>query len=1031
MPSLTLKPSHPAVAAYYESLAAFRTLGTEHELAVKSAFATLLEVAAKKPFGWVLVPELNMKTKDGKRIRPDGTLMDVFGQHHGYWEAKDSGDDLTKEIRKKIELGYPTENLLFWAPGRAVLYQHGSKVADEKLNEPTALLSILGQFLEFAAEVNAEWESAVEEFKDKVPQLGNALAAILKKARKENPKYAAAFANFVIVCRGSLNPNLSESAVEEMLVQHLLTERILRKIFDIEDFRQRNVIAADIEKVIATLTAKHFSRDDFLKALDPFYKAIEAAAERFTDFTAKQMFLNLVYERFFQGFAVKQADVLGVVYTPQSIVQFMIASVEHVLREHFDTTLGAKGVHIFDPFTGTGNFIVNIMQPEHMPGSALKHKYLHELHCNEVSLLPYYVASMNIEHAYFERMKSYEPFEGICLVDTFETVEKEQGEFEIFNEANSERVKKQRAEKDIRVIIANPPYNAGQIDENDNNKNRKYPEVDGQLRRTYVADSTATLKRKVFDPYVKAIRFATDRIGIEGVVCYVTNNSFVRDMSFDGLRKHLARDFDQIWIIDLGGDMRDTDSGSNNVFGITLGVSVGVFVKLRRTDNSRRQATIRYFAVPEEWSGGAKLQFLVTNRSIKDIKWKTLRPDKEGDWFPSKTQTEFRQHLAIGSKAARAHRGASIPVVFRTYSPGINTARDKTAYDFSPNGLASKVELFCEAFNSEVARWVRKNCPAGIDGFVDYGKVKWSETLKKMLKQQVELRFDPTLIRTTLYRPFTKRCLYLGKGVVDRMGGAQEYFPTKKTETENRVIAICDIGHRAAYTALVSSCPVDLHVGATTDLFQVFPLYTYSEDGKERLDNIERSTLDRFITHYDDDKITREQIFHYVYAVLHHPDYRGRYAENLKRELPRIPLTGTAEDFHAFATAGRKLADLHVGYESVKPFKLKRLENSEVPPNWRVEAMKLSKEGDAVIYNEWLTLHGVPPEAHEYRLGNRSALAWVIDQYRVDRDADGEILSDPNPPDDEEAIVRLVGQVITVSVETMKLIHSLPELKLP
>ena len=331
MPTLTLRPSHKAVAAYYESLAAFKQLGTEHELAVKTAFATLLETAAK-PFGWKLVPEHSMKGKGGKRIQPDGTLMDLFRLHHGHWEAKDSKDDLDKEIRAKLDRGYPTENLLFWEPRRAVLYQHGQRIADVPLDQPEALLAILKQFLEFAPEAIAEWESAVEEFKNKVPELGKALAGILKKARKENPKYEAAFKGFVTTCRGSLNPNLAEAAVEEMLVQHLLTERILRKIFDIENFRERNVIAADIEKVIATLSARHFRRDDFLTALDPFYLAVEKAAETFTDFTEKQKFLNIVYERFFQGFAVKQADVLGVVYTPQPLVQFMIASVEHVLR---------------------------------------------------------------------------------------------------------------------------------------------------------------------------------------------------------------------------------------------------------------------------------------------------------------------------------------------------------------------------------------------------------------------------------------------------------------------------------------------------------------------------------------------------------------------------------------------------------------------------------------------------------------------------------------------------------------------------
>ena len=319
MPSLTLRPSHKAVLAYYESLAALRALGATHELAVKTAFATLLETAAK-PFGWKLVPEHSMRGKGGRRIQPDGTLMDVWTIHHGHWEAKDSKDDLEKEIRAKLDKGYPTKNLLFWEPRRAVLYQHGQRVADAPLQEPTALLAVLRQFLEFAAEVHKEWEGAVADFKTKVPELGAALAGILKKERKENPGFTAAFAAFVATCRTSLNPTLSEAAVEEMLIQHLLTERILRKTFDIENFRERNVIAADIEKVIGTISDKYFRRDDFLKALDHFYVAIEHAAEEFKDFTEKQKFLNIVYERFFQGFAVKQADVLGVVYTPQPLV---------------------------------------------------------------------------------------------------------------------------------------------------------------------------------------------------------------------------------------------------------------------------------------------------------------------------------------------------------------------------------------------------------------------------------------------------------------------------------------------------------------------------------------------------------------------------------------------------------------------------------------------------------------------------------------------------------------------------------------
>ena len=803
MPTMTLRPSHKVVQDYYESLAAFKTLGVEHEEAVRSAFASLLEAAAK-PFGWKLVPEHSWRVK-GRRIKPDGTIMDLYQIHHGHWEAKDTKDDLEKEIRGKIALSYPTANILFWEPRRAVLYQHDRRVADTPLDEPAALLAILGRFLEFAPEAIAEWESAVVEFKDKVPELGKALAVRLKKARKENPAYATAFADFITTCRTSLNPNLSEAAVEEMLTQHLLTERILRKIFDIENFRERNVIAADIEKVIATLDARHFNRGDFLRALDPFYLAIEKAAGTFQDFTEKQKFLNIVYERFFQGFAVKQADVLGVVYTPQPLVQFMIASVEHVLAEHFDTSLDAKGVHIFDPFTGTGNFIVNLMQ--HISGAALKQKYAEELHCNEVSLLPYYVASMNIEHSYYERTKQYEPFEGICLVDTFETMEKEQPDFEIFNEANSERVKRQRAVKDIRVVIANPPYNAGQIDENDNNKNRKYPEMDARVKRTYAADGTATLQRKLWDPYVKAIRYASERIGDKGVVCYVNNNSFLTENTFDGMRKHLARDFDLIYVLDLGGNVRKhpTLSGTtHNVFGIQVGVSINVFIRLPGKAGQRRDATIYHHAVPVPWRREEKYAFVDEAKSIAGVKWIKLKPNARHDWLTNDNDAEFRKFVPIGSKEAKVGRHAAGETIFRTYSLGVSTNRDSVVYDFDATRLAERCEQFAEDYNAELERWKRKAKPPKdhkllityIDNFVSYDKIKWSRNLKRWFRQGEEMVFDAKAIRDTAYRPFTRKKLDFAKMFVDEVGSTADFFPTTAQEKINRIILVPSVPSR-------------------------------------------------------------------------------------------------------------------------------------------------------------------------------------------------------------------------------------------
>jgi predicted helicase len=1093
MPSLTLKPTHKAIVVYYDNLAKFAKLGIKYESAVRTAFHELLEHCARQ-FDWKLVPEYALKRKGHADAKADGALLDNSGLRRGLWEAKDSNDDLEKEIKNKFSIGYPKENILFWQPDKAVLFQNSERFYEADLTKPDDLVKILSLFLEFAPPAIAEWEKAVDEFKNRIPELGAQLGKLIETERQTNQKFIAAFEDFCSLCRGSLNPSISVAAVEEMIIQHILTERIFRKVFAIADFISRNVIAQEIEKVITALNSRAFSRDDFSKNLEYFYQAIEHAAATITDFHEKQNFLNTVYERFFQGFCVKVADTHGIVYTPQPLVNFMVASVEHVLQAEFNKTLADKDVHILDPFTGTGNFIVNVMRHiAEKQKSALPHKYAHELHCNEIMLLPYYVASMNIEHAYYEATGKYESFEGICLVDTFQTYEGAQAELALLSEKNSQRVERQK-KAPIRVIIANPPYNAGQTDENDNNKNRKYKKLDDRVSNTYASDSQATLLRKLSDPYVKAIRQATDRIGDAGIVCFVNNNSFVADYSFDGMRKHLARDFDLIYVLDLGGNVRKGQTGNGNVFGIMVGVSINLFIKLPKNKvTAKRAGVIKYFEVADEMSRKEKFELLNTKKDVSGIKWKTLKPDDRHDWFPNPTDEEFEGFLPIGSKDAKA--GVSVPTIFRTYSPGVNTARDKVVYDFSAKQLAQRIELFCEDFNGEIVRWAKKGHPQDIDSFVNYDKLKWSRNLKRLLHREKELVYKKANIRRAIYRPFTDKRLYFSKGPIDEIGDCPSFFPNAKTEEENRVIAICDVGYRAGYTALVCNCPFDLHVAATTDLFQGYPLYLYSEDGKHKQENITPKARTLFQIFYDDDSITAADIFHYVYAVLHHPAYRTRYAENLKRDLPRIPFIGaaaavhslapsdgeragvrgkhkarltptlsphpmggegenaaaffplsaiatmqgearpahnpaaSAKLFHAFADAGKKLAALHVNYESAKEYKLKRQENKEVKLDWRVEAMKLSKDKASLFYNDFLTLSGIPPEVFAYKLGNRSALEWVIDQYRVTRDAQGNIASDPNRMDDEEYIVRLIGQVITVSLETMKVVSDLPELK--
>jgi len=584
MPKLSLKPTHKPVRAYYTALKEYEQLGVKHETAVRTAFQDLL-VACGRQFDWTLVPEWPFKRPKQQPLRIDGALVDSYNLARAYWEAKDSQDDLKKEIQKKFKTGYPKDNIIFQQPDRAILYQDGRLVMDEDITDPQRLVDIVRQFLDYRPPAIDQWERAVDEFGERVKEHGNALLKLIQQQEKTNKRFIDAFEGFLTLCRQSINPDLSKEAVEEMLIQHLLTERIFRSVFNNPDFAQRNIIAVEIEKVINALTSKSFSRAHFLSSLDRFYGAIEETAATIDDFSQKQDFLNTIYERFFQGFSVKVADTHGIVYTPQPIVNFMVKSVENILQREFGKSLIDKGVHVLDPFVGTGNFIIRIMREiAEIQKSALPYKYANELHGNEVMLLPYYIASMNIEHEYFEQTEKYESFDGICMVDTFEDQQIEQLGF--FTPANMQRVERQR-QSDIYVVIGNPPYNVGQLNENDNNKNRKYSNkdktgIDDRVAATYAKDSKATLKNKLSDPYVKAIRWASDRIGAEGIVAFVTNNSFLDQISFDGMRQHLEKDFDQIYVFDLGGNVRKNPklSGTtHNVFGIQVGVSVNIFVR--------------------------------------------------------------------------------------------------------------------------------------------------------------------------------------------------------------------------------------------------------------------------------------------------------------------------------------------------------------------------------------------------------------------------------------------------------------------
>ena len=1023
MPDTNIKPMHKPIKTYYAELKKYAQHGAENEGTVRTAFQNLLQHYCHKS-DLTLLCEKTHYTPERRRITPDGEVVDTYGLPHGYWEAKDTQDDLYVEADKKFAAGYPSKNIVIQSPTHALLYQHGRLQLDLDITEPRNLVHVLQTFFAYQEENISAWHTAVSEFRETVPELGEKLAALIETERQNSPHFQEAFTRFHRQCQASINPNLSIAAVEEMLIQHLLTERIFRTIFDNPDFTRRNIIAREIENVIDVLTERTLNRSEFLRPLEPFYAAIETTASTITDFSQKQGFLNTVYEQFFQGFSVKVADTHGIVYTPQPIVDFMVKSVEHILNTEFDRSLSDSGVNIIDPFVGTGNFIVRIMQE--LDPISLERKYTAdppELQCNEVMLLPYYIANLNIEQQFYTATHQYAPYQGICLVDTFEMAEERQ--MQLFTPANTERVEKQK-ETPMFVVVGNPPYNAGQVNENDNNKNRKYETMDARVRETYSQDSKATNKNALSDPYVKAIRWALDRIGEEGVVAFVTNNGFLDGVAFDGMRKHLAADCDAIYILDVGGNARKGLKVSDaNVFGIRVGVSINLFVKNKQHPSDTPR--IFYYRTDDLWNKKQKFDFLNERQHAGGIEWQNIQPDGRYTWLTEGLHPEFDTFIPMGSKAAKVAKDDPVGVIFKTYSSGVKTNRDAWAYNFDRNALTKNVQSMSATYNAEVDRWKRtKSKAVNIDDFVTYdnARISWSRDLKVKLKRGTITEYEEHKVRTSLYRPFTKSNLYFDRIMNDVVYMFPSIFPILETEKENKVIWL-KVGREWSMFPLMTNRISDvLPQGGS----QCFPFYTYDENGTNRRENITDWALAHFRKHYKDDTITKWDIFHYTYGLLHHPDYREKYEANLKRDLPHIPYT---QDFWGFAKAGERLAEIHVNYESQPEYtNLKFIQNPDLPLDWCVEKMKLSRDKTQIVYNKFLTIDGIPSQVFDYRLGTRSALEWVVDQYRVKTDKRSRIVNDPNRADDPQYIVRLIGKVVTVSLETVEIVEGLPALEI-
>ncbi len=564
---------------YYKDLERIKSRATtQNELAIKSAFKNLLNDYCRTK-DLELIEE---QTIIGSAKRPDGVVVDAFKFRYGYWEAKDASDDIEKEIIEKQRINYPMFNFLIENSLQAVLIQGESK---EKIDitDKQALHQVISKFIAYERIEIKEFKQAITQFQIDLPQIIEVLREMIAKQNEnKNTEFAKARTDFFAICQEAINPNISLADIDEMLIQHILTEDIFKAVFDDEVFHEENNIAKALKKIEKTFFSGDVKRQT-LAASRPYYAQIKARATEMQDYTQKQEFLKGIYENFYKAYNPKAADTLGIIYTPKEIVNFMLESTDYLLEKHFGKTLSDKNVHILDPATGTGTFITDLLN--FLPKQDLEYKYKNEIHANEVAILPYYIANLNIEYTYKNRMKEYVEFKNLCWVDTLDSTGglaysgKQNDAFGVTAE-NTQRIKNQNEQK-ISVIIGNPPYNANQQNENDNNKNRTYREIDQRIKDTYIKESTAQ-KTKVYDMYARFYRWAMDRVAEKGIIAFVTNRSFIDSKTFDGFRKIIERDFDECIIIDTKSDVRANPkiSGTkNNVFGIQTGVALMFLVK--------------------------------------------------------------------------------------------------------------------------------------------------------------------------------------------------------------------------------------------------------------------------------------------------------------------------------------------------------------------------------------------------------------------------------------------------------------------
>ena len=886
------------------------------------------------------------------------------------------------------------------------------------------------------------WESWAKDVADIFRRVVGRIESLLDNS--ENDALREWFNDFHGELQSSINNAITRNNAIDMMAQHILTQPVFEALFENYDFASGNPVAIALDKLQNDFG--EFGLEDETRDLEKFYESVRMRARGIDNSEGRQRVLLELYEKFFATALKKDADRLGIIYTPVEVVDFILHSANEVLQDEFGRSLSDEGVHVLDPFTGAGIFLARLLQSDLIHPDDLERKYREELHANEIVLLAYYIAAINIEEAFRGQRgedRNYEPFNGIVLTDTF-NLNKGRTLFpkEWLPDNNARAARQQQLP--IQIIVGNPPWSAGQKSAADDNPNVEYLELEGRIGETYAEYSTMTNIRHLYDTYKMAIRWASDRINKQGVIAFVTNGSWIDGNADSGVRACLAEEFSSVYVLNLRGNQRTQGEVSRReggkVFGSGSRAPVAITILVKNPNAAHEGCSIQYRDIGDYLTREEKLEALSEAVSIKGISdWQTITPNEDYDWIGQRSEA-FAQFYPLGSENAKA--GRTDDAMFGLYSLGLVTNRDAYIYNFSRDTCAANALLMTQdyiaAFSEleenpeltveEVARRHTKN-------------LKWAGNLKDNLKRRKKAEFKENYIRKVVYRPFIAMNCYANYVFIHRKHQMDKIFPD--VFSENRMICVPGIGSRKPFSVLITNMMSDLQL-----IFngQCFPRYRYRrpvdtshtinifqdfDAAPERIDNISDTALRAFREHYSDDLITKDDIFDYVYGILHAPSYQEEFANDLSKMIPRIPF---APDFHAFVQAGHRLADLHLNYETCEqyPLELVFAHDGQPQPKHFLLSKRAMRFADketktTLIINEHVRLSGIPEAAHRYVVNGRTPLEWFIDRYKIKKDTDSGIINDPNGWfENPRDLITAIERIIHVSVESTKIIENLP-----